>query len=77
MGVLSTSYTILHEWTGAKYLGINLDWDYILKKVHTSMLGYVEAAIVHFDHPPPKRPQHQPYPHVKPGYGQKVQYTKG
>ena len=26
--------------------------------------------------PPPKRPQHQPYPHVKPAYGQKVQYAK-
>ena len=60
MGVLSMHYTILHDWTGAKYLGINLDWDYVGRKVHTSMLGYVAAAIARFNHPPPKRPQHQP-----------------
>ena len=60
MGVLSTHYTISHDWTGTKYLGIDLDWDYIGRKVHTSMLGYIEAAIAQFDHPSSKRPQHQP-----------------
>ena len=35
------------------------------------------AALKRFNHVAPKKPQHQPYPHTKPKYGQKVQYTKG
>ena len=33
-------------------LGIDLDWDYIGQKVHTSMLRYAEAALAFFDLPP-------------------------
>ena len=77
MQVLTEHDTISHDWTGAKYMGIDLDWDYIKGAVHTSMLGYAQAALTRFDYTPPKRPKHQPYPHVKPTYGQKVQYAKG
>jgi hypothetical protein len=40
------------------------------------MLDYVPEALTHFQHTPPRIPQHQPYPHVKPTYGAKAQYTK-
>ena len=56
MQVLSEHYTILHDWTGAKYLGIDLEWAFIKGAVHTSMLGYSQSALTRFDHPPPKSP---------------------
>ena len=40
------------------------------------MPGYVDKALARFKHPPPAKPQHQPYPHVKPNYGAKTQYAK-
>jgi hypothetical protein len=39
------------------------------------MLNYVPKALMHFQHQAPSKPQHQPYPHVKPNYRAKAQYT--
>ena len=40
------------------------------------MPGYVTKALKRFEHEPPKKQQDQPYPHVIPNYGAKVQYAK-
>jgi hypothetical protein len=40
------------------------------------MPGYVQKALTRFEHPPPKKRQDQPYPHVKPNYGAKLQYSQ-
>ena len=40
------------------------------------MVVYVPKALTRFHHEPPRIPQHQPYPHVKPTYGTKAQYTE-
>jgi hypothetical protein len=40
------------------------------------MLNYVPKALTHFQHTPPRIPQHQPYPYVKSTYGAKAQYTE-
>jgi hypothetical protein len=37
------------------------------------MLNYVPKALTRFQHQAPSKLQHQPYPHVKPNYGAKVQ----
>jgi hypothetical protein len=37
---------------------------------------YVPKALTCFQHTPPRIPQHQPYPHVKPTYGAKAQFTE-
>ena len=42
MGVLRKFYTISYDWKGTSYLGINLDWDYELCKVHLYMINYVK-----------------------------------
>jgi hypothetical protein len=55
---------------------MNMDWDYAQRQVHVSMLDYVPEALTHFPHHKPCTLQHQPYPHVKPNYGAKAQYTK-
>jgi hypothetical protein len=55
---------------------MNMDWNCESCKVHISMLNYVPKALTHFQFHAPQKPQHQPYPHVKPNYGAKVQYTE-
>jgi hypothetical protein len=55
---------------------MTIDWDYIGQTVHASILNYIPKALTRFQHPTPCIPQHQPYPHVKPTYGTKAQYTK-
>ena len=39
------------------------------------MLTYVSDALKRFQHQRPHQPQDQPYPHIKPIYGAKVQYV--
>ena len=74
--ILNTHYKCTIDWDGKKYLGMDIDWDYIASKVHVSMLDYVPEALVRFQHKAPIKPQHQPYPHVKPAYGATKQYAE-
>jgi hypothetical protein len=55
---------------------MNMDWDYNGCMVQISMLDYVPKALAQFQHRAPNKPQHQPYPHVKPDYGAKAQYAE-
>ena len=67
---------VTDDWTGGRYLGIFLDWDYNNKKVHLTMPGYIEKALGQFNHPRPQRKQDQPYPHTPPKYGATTQYAE-
>ena len=40
------------------------------------MLWYVTEALTRFRHKHPRKPQDQPYPHIKPNYGAKDQYAE-
>jgi hypothetical protein len=40
------------------------------------MPNYVNKALVRFQHSPPQQQQDQPYPHVKPRYKAKKQYSQ-
>jgi hypothetical protein len=40
------------------------------------MPGYVRKALTCFQHKPPAKRQDQPYPHIKPNYGAKQQYSQ-
>ena len=70
---LKEHYEISQDWTGSKYCGLTLDWDYVRREVHVSMPGYVEKALHRFKHLFPSRKQFQPHQHVVPAYGAKVQ----
>ena len=74
--ILSKHYKCSHDWNGTRYLGMAIDWNYPGRTVHLSMLDYVPEALVRFQHKPPQKPQHQPYPHTKPTYGATKQYTQ-
>ena len=60
---------------GEKYVGISLDWDYANGEVHLLMPGYVSEALACFKHVCSKKSGDQPYIHVVPNYGAKVQYA--
>jgi hypothetical protein len=74
--ILEEHYKCSQDWTGAQYLDMDIDWDYATKKVHISMLDYVPEALIHFQHQKPCKPQHQPYPRVKPTYGTTKRFVK-
>jgi hypothetical protein len=56
MNILKQDYEIDTNWEGTRYLGLTLDWDYKQRKVHLSMPGYLENALVRFGHEPPTKP---------------------
>jgi hypothetical protein len=69
-------YKCLCDWDGEQYCGLTIKWDYNGRKVHLSMPNYVNKALTWFQHTPPQKWQDQPYPHVKPTYGAKNQYSQ-
>jgi hypothetical protein len=73
METLQQDYELTADWTGARYLGMTLDWDYRARTCAVSMPGYVQRALDRFAHPTPDRPQHAPSPWTPPQYGVKVQ----
>jgi hypothetical protein len=74
--VLSQDYKIDTDLMGTRYLGLTLDWDYKLRKVHLSMPGYIKKACIRFGHTPLNKPQMQPHPHTLPTYGATIQFAK-
>ena len=64
------------DWTGSKYVGIDLEWDYDERTVKLSMDGYVEKALKKIQHALPRRPVNGPSPYQTPAYGENVQYAK-
>lgn len=75
ISVLQEHYKIKTDWTGDRYIGIHLKWDYVKQQVHLHMPGYVKKALLQFGHQL-KQTQNQPYPHTPIKYGAKKQYAK-
>ncbi len=48
--VLKLHYKLTCDWTGTRYIGITLDWDYKKRQVHLSMPNYVKKALKQFQH---------------------------
>lgn len=69
LGALRDLYSVTVDWSGTKYLGLTLAWDYQLRFCDLSMPGYVEAALLRFQHPHPKRRQDSPQLWIPPDYG--------
>ena len=72
-------YNLTHDLNkdeqGNLYCGVTMDCYYQKREVHLSITGYVERVLKRFQHECTKI-QNQPYPHVPPDYGAKVQYAK-
>lgn len=66
---LQELYTVTTDWSGSKYCGLHLQWDYKARIVQLSMPGYIAKALHRFQHPAPSRPQHSPHQWTSPPYG--------
>ena len=70
---LTAHYLITTDWTGDKYIGIDLKWNYEKRELISSMKGYVKRALKEFKHPTPTKTHHAPEIFNPLDYGQKQQ----
>ena len=70
---LEHHYDITVDWTGSKYVGISLKWDYENRTLDTSVPGFVNKTLHKLHHPKPSKPQHAPAKATPIKYGSKVQ----
>ena len=75
ISALKETYGLEVNTEGENYVGISLNWDYVKGEVHLSMPGYVSEALSRFKHIWSGKPEDQPYAHVVPNCGAKVQYA--
>ena len=73
---LEKYYDVDVDLDGKEFVKIELDWDYENKRVHLSMVPYLQKALRQFDNIVPTHRHDPPYPHIKPKYGAKQQYAK-
>jgi hypothetical protein len=76
MKALKKDYLATEDWTGTKYLGLIIGWDYENGQVHLWMPGYISKALLHFDQKKTDKIQNSPHPHSIPTYGAKIQYAE-
>lgn len=75
INILQTHYNITTDWTGNRYCGFHLNWNYIARTVIISMPSYVNNAIQKFQHIKCHKQQHSPAHWTPPTYGTKIQYS--
>jgi hypothetical protein len=75
MATLKLLYNVSEDWTGGRYAGLTIGWDYDAGTVDISMPGYAERALQRFKHPNPTRKHDSPAPYQTPTYGAKIQYA--
>ena len=72
---LKIHYKFITDWTGKRYIGITIDWDYVKRQVRLSMPGYVSKALNQFQHSKPAKLQHSPFQNATIDYGSNKQYA--
>jgi len=72
LNTLKQWYEVAEDWSGGRYCGMTLNWNYEARYVNISMPGYIHAALHKYQHQPHKAPQYSPHAHLKPQYGAKV-----
>ncbi len=75
INTLESAYQVSTDWTGSRYCGLTLKWDYNARTCDVSMPGYIERALHRFQHPMPTKPEHSPHAWQKPTFGAKTQFA--
>ena len=76
IATLKASYEVSLDWTGTRYCGLTLKWDYTNRTCDMSMPGYIERALQRFQHDTSMhKPEHSPHPWQRPTYGATIQYA--
>ena len=63
---LENYYEIEADWSGSRYIGISLDWNYNNKTLDIDMPNFTNNKLRQYGHTKPKRPQDAPYPAANP-----------
>ncbi len=71
---LQSNYEVSEDWTGSKFSGIDLKWDYIKRTCRLTMDGYITELRLRYGHPNPTKPQHSPHKHRPIIYGSTTQF---
>jgi hypothetical protein len=70
---LQQDYKVTTDWTGSKFAGIDIEWDYVKRTCRITMNSYINTLLIKYNHPRPKKPQHAPHAHREIIYGAKEQ----
>jgi len=72
---LQRDYEVTMDWTGSKFAGIDIDWNYTNRTCRFSMKGYIAELLLKYNHKSPTKPQHAPHAHCEIIYGAKEQFV--
>ena len=75
LATLTQSYAVSLDWTGSRYCGLTLQWDYANRTCDMSMPGYIERTLQRFKHIASPQAEHAPHPWQRPTYGAKTQFA--
>jgi hypothetical protein len=73
VNVLKEHHTVAIDMMGSFFRGIHLTWNYMLGHVDCHMPGYINNALIKYQHPKPVSPQHAPNKAAPIQYGTWVQ----
>ena len=70
---LQETYKVTTDWTGTKFAGIDIAWDYKLRTCRLTMNAYIADVLLKYGHTKLAKPQHAPHKHREIVYGAKMQ----
>jgi hypothetical protein len=77
LATLKKMHVCTTNWTVERCCGLTLAWDHAERTCEISMPGCIERTVQrfqHFQHAPPRRPEHSPHAWQKPTCGAKTQH---
>jgi hypothetical protein len=63
LAALRSHYHITADWSGTKFSGMDLVWDYTARTCRATMKGYITEVRARYGHPTPTKPMHSPHLH--------------
>jgi hypothetical protein len=75
IAIINKEYKCSQDWTGNRYIGLTLNWNYEIHYVNLSIPGYIARALQSLVHPTHERPEHAPYDYAAPTYGSRQQFA--
>ena len=72
---LQEHHTVTTDWTGTKFAGIDIAWDYTIHTCCPTMAGCINKIQTYFSHTNPTKPEHSPHKHRAITYSAHEQYA--
>jgi hypothetical protein len=73
LAALKETYEVTTDWTGTKFAGIDIAWDYTKRTCRITMNDYINKLLLKYGHQKPSKPQQSPHKHRDIVYGAKQQ----